>query len=379
MDSIYEQGSLTRLIDIGIALSAEKNTNRLMEIILNEAKSLSNADGGTLYLKFDQHLEFEIIRNDSLNINLNFADGKINSLPNVQLYIDDKPNLQQVASKAALSGETINIADAYLTKDFDFSGTKEFDKGMGYRSKSFLTVPLKNHQQECIGVLQLLNAKDPATDEVVAFAKHIQRIIEALASQAAVALENNQLIKSQKKLLESFITLIATAIDEKSPHTGGHCQRVPELTNMLTQKICEANEGIFADFNLNEDQWYELHIAGWLHDCGKITTPEYVVNKATKLEAITDRIHEIRTRFEVLKRDAEITYLQELLKDTTQQDFLEKQLNKQLQSLNDDFKFIAESNIGGEFMSKEQIERVKKIASRQWCKTLDDRIGISID
>ena len=278
--------SFQRLIEIGISLSTERDKDVLMETILLEAKDISHADGGTLYIRTeDDRLRFQIMRTDSLNIAMGGTTGKEINFPPLALY-DPKTgeqNLKNVASCAAVTGESINIPDAYETDEFDFSGTKKFDEGTGYRSQSFLTVPLKNSQNEIIGVLQLLNAKDPASGETVPFSADIQPLIEALASQAAVALDNQQLLESQKRLLDSFIELIASAIDAKSPYTGGHCQRVPELTKMLAKAACDESEGPFADFDLTEEQWYELHIAAWLHDCGKVTTPEYVVDKATKL------------------------------------------------------------------------------------------------
>ncbi|MCP3673867.1 MAG: GAF domain-containing protein [Gammaproteobacteria bacterium] len=374
-----EQNLLKRMIHIGLALSSEKNTNNLIDSILHEAKSLSNADGGTFYLKKDQSLEFAIISNDSLNINHYKETTKDISLPAVPLYINKQPNLNQIASNVAITGQAINIRDAYNTEEFDFSVSKKFDQETGYHSKSFLTVPLKNHQNECIGVIQLINAKDTETGKVIPFSIEIQPLIEALASLAAVALENNQLIKSQRHLLESIVTLIAEAIDEKSPSTGGHCQRVPELTHMLTTKLCEQQNGTFAEFNLNEEEMYELHIASWLHDCGKLTTPEYVVDKSTKLETVSNRIHEIRTRVEVLKRDAEIAYLKAIISTPDKKNELHQKFQQQLKSLDNDFAFIAESNIGGEFMSSDRIERIKKISKQHWYRTLDDRLGLSKD
>jgi hypothetical protein len=178
-------------------------------------------------------------------------------------------------------------------------------------------------------------------------------------------------------LLDSFIELIASAIDAKSPYTGGHCQRVPELTKMLAKAACEAKDGPFADFDLTEEEWYELHISAWLHDCGKVTTPEYVVDKATKLETIYDRVHEIRTRFEVVKRDAEIEYLKAMLEGKEDPEALRARLDERLKKLDDDYAFIAQCNIGGEFMAPEKIERVKEISGVQWKRTLDDRIGIA--
>ena len=369
--------SFARLIQIGIALSAERNHARLMERILIEAKDMCNADGGTLYLRTDDdRLKFEIMRTDSLDIALGGTTGKELTFPSIAMYNDKTgdPNHRNVATYAALTGESVNIADAYETEDFDFSGTKKFDQGTGYRSKSFLTVPMKNHEGDVIGVLQLLNAQDPETGEVIPFPSDIQPLIEALTSQAAVALDNQLLLQAQKELLDSFIELIASAIDAKSPYTGGHCQRVPELTNMLAKTACSSTDEPFKDFDLTEDQWYELHIAGWLHDCGKVTTPEYVVDKATKLETIYNRIHEIRTRFEVIKRDAVIDHLKAGGEDEKK---LDQELKDRLAQIDDDFEFIAKCNIGGEFMGPELIERVKQIASIRWQRTIDDRLGIS--
>ena len=371
-----------RLIQIGIALSAERDINRLMETILLEAKGLCNADGGTLYIRTDEDsLKFEIMRTDSLDIAMGGTTGKDINFPPVQMYDleTSEPNVRQVASAAALTGKSINIVDAYEADDYDFTGTKKFDEQTGYRSKSFLTVPLKNSQNEVIGVLQLLNAIDGNTNEVIAFSEDIQPLIEALSSQAAIALDNKQLLDGQKRLLDSFIELIASAIDAKSPYTGGHCQRVPELTKMLAQAACDSNEGSFEGFDLNEDQWYELHIGAWLHDCGKVTTPEYVVDKATKLETIYDRIHEVRTRFEVVKRDTVIDYLKALIDNKGPDEELRAVMEQRLAKLDDDFAFIAESNLGGEFMAPERIERLQEIGTIEWSRTLDDRIGISFE
>lgn len=372
-------GFYRRLIDIGIALSSERDNDKLMEMILLEAKDLCNADGGTLYLRTDDDcLKFQIMRTDSLNIAMGGTTGKEIRFPSLRMYDDETgaPNYKNVASHAALTMQSINIADAYDSVDFDFSGTKKFDEGTGYRSKSFLTVPLINSQEIVIGVLQLLNAQDFDTGEVIPFAQEIQLPIEALVSQAAVALDNAQLLASQKKLLDSFIELIASAIDAKSPYTGGHCQRVPELTKMLAKAACESGDGPFSEFDLTEDEWYELHIAAWLHDCGKVTTPEYVVDKATKLETIYDRIHEIRTRFEVIKRDRVIEYLR-AVNEGGDEAALRATMESELAKLDDDYAFIAESNVGGEFMAPERIERVQEISNLKWTRTLDDRIGIS--
>jgi HD-GYP domain-containing protein (c-di-GMP phosphodiesterase class II) len=374
-----EAANLQRLIEIGIALSAERNHDRLTERILLEAKAFTNADGGTLYLvdEDERKLNFKILRNDTLNTAMGGTTGIDIPFPGLPMYSPEtgEPNHNNVATHVALTGLSINIEDAYTAQGFDFSGTKKFDAGTGYRSKSFLTIPLKNTHGEVIGVLQLINAQNDAKD-VIAFSSTIQPMVEALASQAAVAIDNQRLLQAQRDLMDSFIKVLARAIDAKSPYTGGHCERVPIIAKMLAQAACDQTDGPFADYNLSEDDWYELHLAAWLHDCGKVTTPEYVVDKATKLETIYDRIHEVRTRFEVLRRDAEIAMLRRQLagedKAATEADFA-----AEVESLEADFAFIAESNIGGEFMAPDKIERCKDISKRTWTRTFDRTLGLS--
>jgi HD-GYP domain-containing protein (c-di-GMP phosphodiesterase class II) len=367
-----------RLIELGIALSSERHHERLMQTILLGAKELTHADGGTLYKVAEDRscLHFEIVLNDTLEIAMGGTTGVAISLPPVRLYKEQgEPNHTHISACCALTGTTIAIEDAYDASRFDFSGTRAFDERTGYRSRSFLNVPLKNREGEVTGVLQLINARDPQ-GEVVAFASDLVPLIEALASQAAVALENQQLIDAQKTLFAAFIELIAGAIDAKSVYTGNHCRRVPVLTKMLTKAAVEATEGPFADFTLNEDEWYELEIASGLHDCGKVTTPEYVVDKATKLETIYNRVHEIRTRFEVVKRDVEIDYLKGVLAGG-EEVALAAERDRQLRQLDDDFAFVAECNLGGEVMAPAKIERLQRIASIPWTRTLDDTLGLS--
>jgi len=380
MSEVDNQQRYRTLIELGIALSAERHHDRLMELILKGAKSMTNADGGTLYTVVDTRdaLRFEIMLNDSLNVAMGGTTGTPIPFPPLKLYAEDgSPNHKNVSSSCALDGTTINIADAYNAERFDFSGTKAFDSKTGYRSKSFLTVPLKNRDGTVIGVLQLINAR-AADNTVIDFSSEIAPLIEALASQAAVAMDNANLIHAQKRLFQSFIKLFAGAIDAKSPYTGGHCSRVPLLTEMLTKAACEQTSGPFADFMLSEDEWYELQVASDLHDCGKVTTPEYVVDKATKLETIYNRIHEVRTRFEVLKRDATIACLEKIIVGGDAET-LRAECAALHQTLDEEFAFVAECNVGGEFMAPERIEHMQKIAERTWVRTLDDRLGISQD
>ena len=358
-DSLVQR--LEKLNDIGTSLSAERDINRLLETILAAAKAIMRADGGTLYrVTEDNTLRFEIVRTTSLKYYLGGTSGNPVPFYPVPLYKDGRPNHGNISAYAALTGRTVNIADAYVEQGFDFSGTRNFDKKTGYRSKAFLTVPMKNHDNEIIGVLQLINPRDDRTGEIVTFSPADQRLAESLASQAAVALTNRLLINQLEELFESFIGMINTAIDEKSPYTGGHCQRVPLLTMLLAEAAAETREGPLADFAMSDQDRYELKIAGLLHDCGKVTTPVHVVDKATKLETIIDRIHVIDTRFEVLKRDAEI----EMLKDGSAA--ARERYAARIRQLDDDRAFLRNANIGGERMRDEDVARVQRIAAYRW-------------
>jgi len=371
---------LEQLNEIGAALSQEEDIDHLLEKIFLAAKTITRAAAGTLYLlePSDEgpRLKFEIMRNESLGIAMGGTTGNpITTFYPVHLYgKDGRPNNQMVAAYAALTGKTVNIADAYTEEGFDFSGTRNFDKKTGYRSKAFLTVPMKNHEGEIIGVLQLINSIDPATNEIGSFSHSDQRLAESLASQAAIALTNRHLINQLKKLFESFIKLINTAIDEKSPYTGKHCERVPELTMMLAEAVNETTDGPLRDFSMTAKDRYELEIAGLLHDCGKVTTPVHVVDKATKLETIFDRVNLVDTRFEVLKRDLEIGTLKRKI-EILQQPGLDEVAARErlaqldqvardgLRQLDNDREFLRHCNVGGEVMSPDAQERVKRVGT----------------
>ena len=358
---------LARLNEIGIALSSEQNIDVLLEKILSSAKEITNADGGTLYTRTGNELEFTILMNKSLNTHLGGTSGEKCQLPPVKLFeADGAPNTHNVAAFAAVNKQTVNVDDSYTNDNFDFSGTKAFDEKMNYRSRSFLTVPIIDHHDKVISVLQLINAISHETGEIKEFTSEDQQLVESLASQAAVALSNKRLIDDQKKLFESFIELIAGAIDDKSPHTGGHCRRVPELTMLLAQATIDTQHGPMADFDMSETDFYTLKIASWLHDCGKIITPEHVVDKSTKLQTIHDRIHEVDTRFEVIKRDARIEYLEALAADASRKQQLQAEYEQKITQLEDDQAFIRMANIGGEFISDERKERISQIARYQW-------------
>jgi HD-GYP domain-containing protein (c-di-GMP phosphodiesterase class II) len=373
---------IDRLNEIGIALSAESDTPKLLELIMMGAKALTEADGGSLYFLNEGELSFEIISNDSLNIQMGGTSGNEITFPAIPLVVNGEDNHSNVVTHCVLTGETINIADAYHEDGFDFTGTRNFDSNTGYRTQSMLTFPLKDHEHEIIGVLQLINARDVDTGEVIEFSALDQQLAESLASQAAVALTQQRLISELQTLFESFIRMIASAIDDKSPYTGGHCRRIPVLTMMLADAVHASTDGPLRNFRITDKDRYELETAAWLHDCGKVVTPEYVMDKATKLETIYDRIHTLEPRFEVLRRDAEIEYLQACLKsngsaapDTKLYDCYQQTC----QRLTDDLEFLRNANMGAEFMSEEHIARVRQIAQLQWVDASGEKRPILTD
>ncbi|MDD2776626.1 MAG: GAF domain-containing protein [Gallionella sp.] len=361
---------LKELNEIGIALSQQRDINSLLETILVAAKRITHADAGTLYLHEPEQrvLRFEMLRTDSLNISMGGSSGIPITFYPIHLYNDaGKPNHATVVSHAALSGETVNIPDAYTAEGYDFSGTKKFDAKTGYRSQSFLAVPMRNHEDEMIGVLQLINAQNQATGEIVPFSSDDQQLLESLASQAAIALTNRRLIQQMEALFEAFINLINTAIDDKSPYTGGHCERVPVLTMMLAEATCRArNDSPLHGFKLTDKEKYELKIAALLHDCGKITTPVHVVDKATKLQTLFDRIHLVDTRFEILKRDAEISMLRAISTGKVSEEQCRHDFDARIQQLDDDRRFLHQCNMGSEAMTLEAQQRVHQIAAYTW-------------
>ncbi|MFT4553714.1 MAG: HD-GYP domain-containing protein (c-di-GMP phosphodiesterase class II) [Chlamydiales bacterium] len=368
-EKLFER--FNKLVEIGLALSAEKDHNVLLEKILFGAKSLTRADGGTLYSVTDRKtLKFEIINTDSLGIHQGGSTNTSIDLPDVPLYErNNEPNEKMVSAFAVVNDKTVVIEDVYAVSEFDFSGTRFFDKKMAYRSKSFMTVPMKNHENEVIGVLQLLNAKDEKTGETVPFSKSDQLLVESLASQAAVAMTQKGLIDTLNQMLESFIQAIADAIDEKSPHTGHHCRRVPIISNLLAEAVNDTNIGRFKDLQFSEDEMYELNLAAWMHDCGKVTSPIHIVDKGRKLQTIFDRIHLIDTRFIAMKSQAEVEYLKKRMDsvDEGKNKQLEEEFHNRLSKWESDQEFLHKCNRGCEKgLSAEEVLRIKQISSYQW-------------
>jgi CHASE2 domain-containing sensor protein/HD-GYP domain-containing protein (c-di-GMP phosphodiesterase class II) len=360
---------LARLVDNGIMLGREHDRNKLLRQTLLSAKEMTHCFAATLYLKTEGNSLVQAMRSDG------------DALTEAEIALFDSqgaPNHRLVAPHVVLTGKTVVIDDIWSSHDFDTDAVQQYSKDMGKRVVSILNVPLQAGEDKVIGVLQLMNALDSQTGEPIAFDPKMFGFVEALAAQAAAAIENRNLLEAQTRLMDSMIQIIAGAIDTKSPYTGGHCERVPDLAIMLAQKACAVQEGPLADFAFkNDDEWREFRIGAWLHDCGKVTTPEYVVDKATKLETIYNRLHEVRMRFEVLLRDAQIERLQARQAGGDIALQADAALEARKAQLLSDFAFVADCNAGGEFMAPDKIERLQRIAAQTWWRHFDDRLGLS--
>tara|TARA_Y100000593_G_scaffold60068_1_gene111387 strand:+ start:49476 stop:52427 length:2952 start_codon:yes stop_codon:yes gene_type:complete len=356
---------LSRFLDIAASLSAETHFEALLKRVLDATVSISDAQGGLLYL-----LDNDTGRLEPQGL---VIDGQSRSLSELGIagVAHDDPALPGWLQRPATGGDSIATSIG-----FDQAGSFQgLLSAMDSPRLHLISAGLHNRQGDTVGVLVLLqrdsgeNSESMLSPDRVAF-------VDAVSGSAALCIESQRLLARQKQLLDAFIQLIAGAIDAKSPYTGGHCQRVPEITLMLARAAADSERPEFRDYNPSDEDWEALHIAAWLHDCGKVTTPEYVVDKATKLETLYDRIHEVRMRFEVLKRDAWINYWR-ALSEGGEETALAALRDHLLAELDDEFAFIARINLGGESMADADQARLRQIAERRWSRTLDKRLGVS--
>lgn len=352
-----DEEKINKLNKIGSALSVEKNLDELLEMIVVEAKSLTCADGGTLYLLDKEVLKFTVVQTDSLNIKMGGTNGEI-TWPVLPLYLENgKPNVKLVAATCALENRIINIPDVYEAKGFSFDGTKEFDASTGYRSKSMLVVPLINHENIVIGVLQLINKQNPLYKNIEDFSAEDESVTLSLASQAAVAITNVTLIAGLEKLLEAFLKSIIFAMGKKSAHTAGHIKRMVKLSVMIAEAV-DKDDNIYKDKHYSEEEIKQINIAALMHDIGKLATPEQIIDKGKKLETIIDRIELVRMRIELIKKEFELS----LLKKEISQEYYENEIK----TLEDNFIFIEKSNTGSEFLPNEDVDRLKAIQNKTY-------------
>ncbi len=364
---IKDRTNLQHFIDISIRLTTEKEPQLLLDEILQVVMSIANSDAGSIYsITEDDQLKFETVINKSLNLYLGGGSDRFVSFPNIDLYIDGKPNQRAIVAHAVNSGKVINIPDVYAALPFDMSAAREMDARTGYRTQSMLTIPLKDHQDDILGVIQLINVKD-SNNNIIPFSEELVTLIRSFASLGAIALTNSSLIKEMEELFSTFAETIAMAIDEKSPHTGGHCKRVPALTLMLADAVNAISKGPLASFSMSDSDRHQLDIAGWLHDCGKIATPDHIMEKATKLETIFDRISFIDAKFEIISRDLKINYQEQIISamkngKPVEVQQLERLLDTELKQVALDRALLQRINVGGEFLGDKELAQIERIA-----------------
>ncbi len=363
----FLQDNVRRMLTITQALNSERDFDALLQRVLQETLSLVNVDGGVLALLDDEKRTL---------LNQGFVCWVRDGQQETHRFTDEvQPDMRLATYRALAQDKTVQTS---ITRDDPRRRLVNLEPAFAdpeVVELDVVCVPLRDRMGDRIGALVLF--KTLRADGVKFHPDEIN-FIETFAATAAIALDNNRLLKGQNELRDALIHIIAGAIDAKSPYTGGHCQRVPVIFQMLLEAACEAQDGPFRDFVLDESGWEEAKLAGWLHDCGKVTTPEYVVDKATKLETIYDRIHEIRTRFEVLKRDAEIASLRSEL-NGADPERARLELEKELRALDNDFAFVASCNAGSEYMGDAALHRLQTIGKRTWMRTLDKRLGVSRD
>lgn len=346
--------AVRRFLRINQRLATETDLEALQPWLLDRMVDIAVAQGGVLYLVDPSG---EALRATAVDTSGGLAQA-----------VTDLPALSQEGLPRLMEGVRSSMQPAIGRLEAEELQAVGLDPGLA--SLATLALPLSDRRGQLLGMLLLF--KDGEMDVAST------SFISALAASAATALETKELLRSEKALMEATIRMVAAAIDAQSPYTGGHCERVPELTFMLARAACATQEGPYAGFELDPEEWEALHIAAWLHDCGKVTTPEYVVDKATKLETINDRIHEVRTRFEIFKRDADVDYWRGVAEGGDEPG-LRQQRDMLHATLDEEFAFVAACNAGGEFLSPDKQARLREIGSRRWMRTLDDRLGLSRD
>ncbi|WP_298016987.1 HD domain-containing phosphohydrolase [uncultured Castellaniella sp.] len=326
MDKVAD--SMESLLDISRALGAEPRMDTMLVQVLEKLVRATRCEGGAAYL-----------------------------------FSQDRQQLV----RAAAFGEQAALPDSMSADEGDAALAGAWREGRDHHCIAFA---LLGRDRQSRGLLMLIHDQDwdHAAPEFAAFA-------DRLTGMLAVAVETRQLIEAQRKLFESVTHILADAIDAKSPYTGGHCERVPKLAILLAERMQAEDSGPYGDFHLDEDEREAFRLAAWLHDCGKVTSPEHIMDKATKLEIVYNRIHEIRMRFEALWRDAEIDCLRARLRGDDSLAAESRRDARQAQ-LREDFRFVAQCNIGGESLSSEAIGRLRALGEQTWLRHFDDALGL---
>lgn len=355
-----QENVIRKMTEVGTALSTEKEFSKLLNMIVLHARGITNADAGILYFVENKMLHFSIIQNETLKIHIGGKSDQ--KTPPIAIHESN------ITGFAVLMGLSVNIPDIYESDMFDFTVAKKFDASTDYKTKSMLVLPLKNHENEVVGVLQLLNAKDPETNAVIPFGREAESLAESVASQAAVAITNTILVNDMEKLFDSFVEVMATAIDEKSPVTGGHIRRMTDLTMIMADEASKYDSGYFKGVSFTPKQLYQLKISALMHDIGKVTTPTEIVEKAKKLETIFDRVHFVQLRIlyviklVTIEGYVEKTALMEKGAMQAELQAVDDKIKQKVLELEDISAFLAKCNEPGEFIEEAKLERLKAIS-----------------
>jgi HD-GYP domain-containing protein (c-di-GMP phosphodiesterase class II)/ribonuclease BN (tRNA processing enzyme) len=354
-----------REMEISTALSKEKDLNKILGLILEETMDITGAEGGTIYIKDGDKLCFKAVKNDKLNI----CEVDVN-YPKIELYPNGKENNENVSAVCAINKKTINIPDVYLYHigKFNFEGTKKFDKANNYRSVSMLVVPMLNQDEEVVGVMQLINKNSSNT--IVEFTDQDIEQTTTYANLCASAIAKNQLIEDLEKLVISFLESISYALSVKSPYGYEHISRVKELMGYIAHEV-DNDKTVYKDINYTDEEFQQLELAAWMHDIGKIATPEHILDKATRLETLHDRIDTIQMRFNYVKKFLKSQMLETKCKFLNGEyqihmDQIELKYEQMIEELEADFDFVYEANQPFKYMSNDDILRIKNIGEKSF-------------
>lgn len=342
-----------RLLNIGIALTAEKDYNKLLEMILSEARNITNADGGTLYICENGKLSYKIMQNSSLGI-FKGGEGEVIDIPPVEM------SPSNVSAYCAMTREVINIPDVYNSTIFDFSGPKKFDKAMGYRTKSMLVIPLINREDKVIGVLQLINALD-GQNNPIPFDKSLEDVVKSLASQAGIAVANMQYIDEIKNFFDSFVRVMASAIDERTPYNANHSRNIANLAEKFANYINKLDSGKYKDVFFSSKDIKQLVMAAWLHDIGKIVVPLEVMDKPTRL---ADSLNLLMLRLELIESKLKANYLEKIIKNPEKQEEYTRKWQEDTDYIREVKEFIVDVNNPAKFVDEEIIKKLNEIRGK---------------
>ena len=359
-----------RLHEVGIALAAEEDTDIFHSSIVSYAREMSGADCGMLYKVVDgNQLEFTVMLSGLLTLQ------RSHNFPRIKLFLDNgAENSKSVIAHAAICKQSIKIDDVGLQNTYDFVDSMDFfEKILGGRPVSLLSIPMLNQNKELVGVLLMINARD-SSGSMIPFSDGVIQLLKALTSQAAVGMENHETNQQSRELLEAFMQMIASIIDTKNHSTNNRSERIPAIVNLLAEAACNEDNGVFKDFHLTSNQWHELRIASWFHDLADLITPQHILDKSTKLQTIADRIAVIHLRFEVLWKDAQVKYFSDMAhiqqKPVALQAMFSKEAHQQLlqaqAAIQSDWEFLEMLNQKNSFTTNQQYERLMEIARREW-------------